>query len=55
MPALALQILGFTLLIAGLAMAANLLGVSSSWVIVGAVVLVGLMIITIAARINGHR
>lgn len=55
MPALALQILGFILLIAGLAMAANLLGIASAWVIVGVVVLIGLMIITVAARINGRR
>lgn len=55
MPSIALQILGFILLIAGLAMAANLLGISTPWVTVGVVVLIGLMIITLAARINGRR
>lgn len=55
MPYIALQILGFIVLIAGLAMAANLLGISTSWIIVGVVVLVGLMIITLASKINGRR
>lgn len=52
MPSIALQILGFLILIAGLAMAANLLGLSESWIIVGVVILLGIMILSIAARFN---
>lgn len=54
MASIALQILGFIILIAGLALGAQLLGIPQSWVIVGAVILVGLLILSIAGRIN-HR
>jgi positive regulator of sigma E activity len=45
----ALYIVGFVVLIAGLAMAANLLGISQSWIIVGVIVLVGIAILSIAS------
>jgi uncharacterized membrane protein len=54
MPSIALYLIGFIILIAGLAMGASLLGVPESWIIVGIIVLVGLMILSLASRFN-HR
>lgn len=45
---IALYVVGFLVLIAGLAWAASLLGVPSTWIIIGAVVLAGIAIISIA-------
>lgn len=47
----ALYVLGFIILIVGLAMAASLLGISQSWIVVGVVVLVGIAIISIASSL----
>ena len=46
--AMILYMIGFIVLIAGLAWAATLLGVPSTWIVVGVVVLAGLAILSIA-------
>jgi hypothetical protein len=43
-------LIGFIVLIIGLAIAAILLGVSSTWVMVGAIVLIGIGIVTATTR-----
>lgn len=48
----ALYVLGFIILIAGLAMAANLLGIPDSWILVGIIVLVGIAVLSIASAIE---
>lgn len=55
MASLAVYLIGFIVLIAGLAMGASLLGVSETWILVGVLVLVGLMIISMASRLNHRR
>ena len=50
----ALYVLGFIVLIAGLAMAAHLLGVSQTWITVGIIVLVGIAILSIASSMSRH-
>jgi len=45
-----LYVIGYVVLIAGLAYAASLLGVSQTWIIVGAVILLGIGIITGVTR-----
>ncbi len=47
--ALILYVIGFIVLIAGLAWAATLLGVPSTWIVVGVVVLAGLAILSVAS------
>jgi len=47
-----LYVLGFIILIAGLAMAASLLGVSQTWIMVGIIVLVGVAVLSIASAIE---
>lgn len=47
-----LYILGFLVLIVGLAMAANLLGIPRTWIIAGIVVLAGLVILGMAGNVN---
>jgi hypothetical protein len=54
MPSIALYLIGFLVLIGGLAMAASLLGVSQTWIAVGVIILIGIMIISLAGRFN-HR
>jgi hypothetical protein len=46
MSSFATFLIGYVVLIIGLAIAANLLGVSSTWIAVGAIVLLGIGIIT---------
>ena len=43
-------LIGFVILIIGLAIAAVLVGVSSTWVVVGSIVLIGLGILTATTR-----
>jgi positive regulator of sigma E activity len=43
-------LIGFIVLIIGLAVAAVLLGVSSTWVVVGAIILIGIGIVTATTR-----
>jgi hypothetical protein len=45
-----LYVLGFIVLIGGLAWAASLIGVPSTWIIVGVVVLAGLAILSLAGN-----
>lgn len=47
-----LYALGFILIIGGLVMAANALGVSQTWIVIGVVVLVGIAILGIASSIE---
>ena len=49
----ALYILGFIVLIGGLAWAASLLGVPSIWITIGVVIVAGLAIIGIAGNLRG--
>ena len=50
MSSFGLYIIGFIVLIVGLALAANLLGVSSTWIVIGVIVLVGIGILTGVSR-----
>ena len=50
MSSFGLYIIGFIVLIVGLALAANLLGVSSTWILIGVVVLIGIGILTGVSR-----
>ena len=50
MSSFGLYIIGFIVLIVGLALAANLLGVSSTWIMIGVVVLIGIGILTGVSR-----
>ena len=43
-------LIGFIVLIIGLAIGAILLGVSQTWVIVGAIILIGIAIVTATTR-----
>jgi len=45
-----IYVLGFLVIIAGLAMAASLLGLSQQWIIIGIVILVGIMLLSLASR-----
>src|ERR1044072_6839997 len=45
-----LYVIGYVVLIGGLAYAASLLGVSQTWIVVGAVILLGIGIITGVTR-----
>ena len=45
-----LYVIGYVVLISGLAYAAHLLGVSQTWILVGAIVLLGIGIITGVSR-----
>lgn len=51
---IALYIVGFVVLIGGLAMAAVELGVPQSWIVIGIVVLVGIAIIGIASTLRNR-
>lgn len=50
-----LYILGFLILIVGLAMGASLLGVPQTWIIAGIVVLAGLAILGMAGNVRQRR
>lgn len=43
-------LLGFIILIVGLAIAAYLLGVAVQWIVVGAIVLIGIAVLTATSR-----
>ncbi|HLU24515.1 MAG TPA: hypothetical protein VKZ58_02230 [Longimicrobiales bacterium] len=49
---LVLYVIGFIVLVTGLAMAALQLGVSQSWIVIGIVVLVGIAILGIASNLE---
>mgnify|MGYP001156486315 CR=1 FL=1 len=48
MPSLFLYIIGFIVLVTGLAMGATLLGIDRSWIIVGVVILIGIMLLSLS-------
>jgi hypothetical protein len=50
MSSFSLYVVGYVILIGGLAWAAHLLGVSDTWVAVGAIVLLGIGVITGVSR-----
>jgi len=50
MSSFAIYIVGYVILIVGLALAANLIGISSTWIGIGVVVLIGLGILTGVSR-----
>ena len=50
--ATALYVLGFIVLIAGLAWAASILGVPSLWITIGVVVVAGIAIISLAGNLR---
>jgi hypothetical protein len=50
MSSFAIYLIGFIILIMGLAMAASLLGVSTTWIGVGIIVLVGVAVLTGVSR-----
>ena len=50
MSSFATYLIGFIILIIGLALAANLLGLPSTWILIGVVVLIGIGIITATTR-----
>jgi positive regulator of sigma E activity len=43
-------LVGFLILIVGLAIAAYLLGVSSTWILVGAIILIGIGVVSATTR-----
>ena len=45
-----IYIVGFVILIVGLALAANMIGLSSTWIGIGVIVLVGIGVVTGATR-----
>ncbi len=51
---IALYIVGFVVLIGGLAMAAVELGVPQSWIVIGIIVLLGIAIIGIASTLRNR-
>jgi positive regulator of sigma E activity len=50
MSSFAIYIVGFLILIVGLALAANLLGVSSTWIGIGVIVLAGVAVLSGVAK-----
>jgi type IV secretory pathway TrbD component len=52
MASYALYVVGFIVMIAGLAMAASLMGVAQSWIIVGIIVLAGIAILSLASSME---
>lgn len=48
----ALYILGFIILIAGLALAAQALGVPNTWIVIGIIIVVGIAVISIASNMQ---
>ena len=50
MSSFATYLVGFVILIIGLAVAAHLLGAPSMWIVVGAIVLIGIAIMTATTR-----
>ena len=50
MSSFAIYIIGFIVLVVGLALAANLVGISSTWIAIGVIVLLGLGILMGVSR-----
>jgi hypothetical protein len=50
--ALVFYVVGFIVLIAGLAWAATLLGLPSTWILVGVMILAGIAILSIASNVR---
>lgn len=47
-----IYLVGYLILILGLALGANLLGVPTSWIIVGVIIMVGIGIMSVANRLQ---
>jgi hypothetical protein len=52
---LVLYLVGYAVLIVGLALAADLLGVPRPWIVAGVVILLGSGIMAASQRVGGHR
>jgi hypothetical protein len=50
MSSFATYLIGFVIVIVGLAIAANLLGLSATWIAVGVIVLLGIGVVTATSR-----
>ena len=50
MSSFGIYVIGFIILIIGLALAASMLGISTTWILIGAVVLIGIGILTGVSR-----
>jgi hypothetical protein len=50
MSSFAIYIIGFIVLVVGLALAANLIGISSTWIAIGVIVLLGMGILMGVSR-----
>lgn len=48
-----IYLIGYCILIVGLALGANLLGVPTSWIITGVVIMVGIGVMSVANRLRG--
>ncbi|ADI13665.1 hypothetical protein [Truepera radiovictrix] len=55
MAGLVLYLVGYAVLIAGLALAADLLGVPRPWIVAGVVILLGSGIMAASQRVGGRR
>ncbi len=53
MSGIVLYLVGYTVLVVGLALAANLLGVPTPWVVTGVIILVGSGIMAVSQRVGG--
>ena len=47
-----IYLIGYFILVVGLALGANLLGVPTSWIIVGVIIMVGIGIMSVANRLQ---
>lgn len=47
-----IYLIGYFILILGLALGANLLGIATSWIIVGVIIMVGIGIMSVANRLR---
>ncbi len=47
-----IYLVGYFILVVGLALGANLLGVPTSWIIVGVIIMVGIGIMSVANRLR---
>lgn len=50
MSSFGIYIIGFIILIVGLALAASMLGISTTWIAIGAIVLVGIAVLSGVSR-----
>lgn len=55
MAGLVLYLVGYTVLIIGLALAADLLGVPTPWVVTGVIILVGSGVMAASGRVEGRK